>query len=131
MPSQSDLYYSFQPLVYQPALEVVSFTLKESISQNFKLELELISYEHDLDFGQLLDKPALFTISRANYPLRHVHGLISAFSQADSGPHRTRYSAVVEPQLARAGVRSNWRIFQHKSARAADSRNDAQTPRHY
>lgn len=46
MPSQSDLYYSFQPLVYQPALEVVSFTLKESISQNFKLELELISYEH-------------------------------------------------------------------------------------
>ena len=115
MPSQSDLYYSFQPLVYRPALEVVSFTLKESISQNFKLELELISYEHDLDFGQLLDKPALFTISRANCPLRHVHGLISAFSQADSGPHRTRYSAVVEPQLARAGLRSNWRIFQHRS----------------
>ncbi|GEM_PF-6798439 len=52
MPSQSDLYYSFQPLFYRPALDVVSFTLKESISQNFKLELELISYEHDLDFGQ-------------------------------------------------------------------------------
>lgn len=115
MPSQSDLYYSFQPLASRLVFEVVSFKLKEGISSNFQLKLELISHEHDVDFGQLLDKPALFTISRANRPLRHVHGLISTFNQADSGPHRTRYSAVVEPQLARANLRSNWRIFQQKT----------------
>ncbi|WP_087500853.1 type VI secretion system Vgr family protein [Pseudomonas sp. SID14000] len=115
MPSQSDLHYSFRPLASRLEFEVASFTLKEGISTNFQLELELISHENDLDFGHLLDKPALFTISRANCPLRYVHGLISTFNQGDSGPHRTRYSAVVEPQLARANLRSNWRIFQHKT----------------
>ncbi|RCL28431.1 type VI secretion system tip protein VgrG [Pseudomonas sp. AFG_SD02_1510_Pfu_092] len=115
MPSQSDLYYSFQPLASRSAFEVLSFKLKESLSSNFQLELELISHECEVDFGQILDKPALFTISRANRPLRHVHGLVSIFNQGDSGPHRTRYSALIEPQLARANLCSNWRIFQQKT----------------
>ncbi|MEB6587531.1 hypothetical protein MXM82_00005, partial [Pseudomonas asiatica] len=62
MPSQSDLRYSFQPLVGNADFEVVSFELKEEISAPFTLELELISFEPDIDFGQLLDKPVLFTV---------------------------------------------------------------------
>ncbi|MCX2890159.1 type VI secretion system tip protein TssI/VgrG [Pseudomonas sp. DCB_BI] len=115
MPSQSGLYYSFRPLVTPLEFEVASFQLKEGISSNFQLELELVSHEYDVDFGALLDQPALFTISRGQQALRHVHGLISTFRQGDSGPRRTRYSAVIEPRLARANLRSNWRIFQHKT----------------
>ncbi|MDF0729249.1 type VI secretion system tip protein TssI/VgrG [Pseudomonas entomophila] len=115
MPSQSDLRYSFKPLVGKAEFEVVSFTLEEAISTPFALNLELISYEHDVDFGKLLDQPALFTIWHGQRPVRYVHGLISTFSQGDSGFHRTRYRALVEPQLARAALRSNWRIFQHKT----------------
>ncbi|MFK5736990.1 type VI secretion system tip protein VgrG, partial [Pseudomonas urmiensis] len=48
-------------------------------------------------------------------PVRYVHGLVSSFSQGDSGFSRTRYQALVEPQLARASLRSNWRIFQQKT----------------
>ncbi|TLP52262.1 MULTISPECIES: contractile injection system protein, VgrG/Pvc8 family, partial [Pseudomonas] len=48
-------------------------------------------------------------------PVRHVHGLVSRFSQGESGFHRTYYHAVIEPILARAGLRSNWRIFQQKT----------------
>ncbi|MQG94752.1 type VI secretion system Vgr family protein [Pseudomonas sp. MN1F] len=115
MPSQSDLRYSFQPLVSQVEFEVVSFELREEISTPFTLELTLISFENDINFGHLLDKPALFTIWDGERPVRYVHGLVSRFSQAESGFCRTYYHALVEPQLARAGLRSNWRIFQQKT----------------
>ncbi|HFL7943316.1 TPA: type VI secretion system Vgr family protein [Pseudomonas putida] len=75
----------------------------------------MVSFEDDVDFGQLLDKPVLFTIWRGERPLRYVHGLVSTFSQGETGLHRTRYRALVEPVLARAGLRSNWRIFQQKT----------------
>ncbi|MRF39369.1 type VI secretion system tip protein VgrG [Escherichia coli] len=115
MPSQSDLRFTFQPLAGQIDFEVVSFELDEMISSPFQLKLELISFEDEVDFGQLLDKPVLFTIWRGERPLRYVHGLVSSFSQGETGFYRTRYRALVEPVLARAGLRSNWRIFQHKT----------------
>ncbi|HDS0917830.1 TPA: type VI secretion system tip protein VgrG [Pseudomonas putida] len=115
MPSQSDLRFTFQPLVGRSEFEVVSFELDEAISTPFQLKLELVSFEDDVDFGQLLDKPVLFTIWRGERPLRYVHGLVSTFSQGETGFHRTCYRALVEPVLARAGLRSNWRIFQQKT----------------
>ncbi|GLO53823.1 hypothetical protein PPUN110474_52240 [Pseudomonas putida] len=115
MPSQSDLRFTFQPLAGQIDFEVVSFELDEVISSPFQLKLELISFEDEVDFGQLLDKPVLFTIWRGERPLRYVHGLVSSFSQGETGFYRTRYRALVEPVLARAGLRSNWRIFQQKT----------------
>ncbi|MBH3361537.1 hypothetical protein [Pseudomonas sp. URMO17WK12:I11] len=54
MPRQSDLRYSFQPLVGDAEFEVVSFTLKKGISQPFTLELQLISYEHDIDLSPVV-----------------------------------------------------------------------------
>ncbi|MGY3285512.1 type VI secretion system VgrG family protein [Pseudomonas fulva] len=115
MPSQSDLRYTFEPLVGNAEFEVVSFEHKEAISTPFTLELELVSFEPNIDFGQLLDKPILFTIWDGKGPVRYVHGLVSRFSQGESGFYRTYYHALVEPTLARAGLRSNWRIFQQKT----------------
>ena len=115
MPSQSDFYFTFQPLAGPSEFEVVSFELNEAISTPYQLNLELISFDDEVDFGQLLDKPVLFTIWRGERALRYVHGLVSTFSQGDTGFCRTRYRALVEPMLARAGLRSNWRIFQQKT----------------
>ncbi|MGE8323585.1 MAG: type VI secretion system Vgr family protein [Pseudomonas sp.] len=115
MSSQTDLHFTFQPLAGRLEFEVVSFELDEAISSPFQLKLELISFEDDVDFGQLLDKPVLFTLWRGERPLRYVHGLVSSFSQGETGFYRTRYRALVEPMLARAGLRSNWRIFQQKT----------------
>ncbi|MBF8669089.1 type VI secretion system tip protein VgrG [Pseudomonas putida] len=112
---QSDLRFSFQPLAGDIQFEVLSFELDEAISAPFQLKLELISHEDEVDFGQLLDKPVLFTIWQHERPLRYVHGVVSTFSQGETGFYRTRYHALVEPVLARAGLRSNWRIFQHKT----------------
>ena len=115
MPTQSDLHYRFQPLASKTLFEVVSFTLDEALSTPFRLVVELVSYTENADFAHLLDKPALFTILRGQRPVRYVHGLVSAFTQGDSSFCRTRYQAVIEPKLARAALRSNWRIFQHQS----------------
>ncbi|MFR0716265.1 type VI secretion system Vgr family protein [Enterobacterales bacterium BD_CKDN230030183-1A_HGKHYDSX7] len=115
MPSQSDLRFTFHPLVGKTQFEVVSFSLTEAVSTPFKLLLELISFEKAVDFSHLLDKPVLFTLWRADRPVRHVHGLVSSFTQGETGFYRTRYHAVIEPQLARAALRSNWRIFQQKT----------------
>lgn len=115
MPRQSDLRYTFEPSDSPAAFDVIEFKLEEGLSRPFLLTLELSSRDPNVDFTGLLDNPALFTIWRAEQPVRYVHGLISAFSQGDTGFRRTRYHAVVEPRLARAGLRSNWRIFQQKS----------------
>ncbi|WDY56608.1 hypothetical protein [Pseudomonas sp. PSKL.D1] len=53
MPNQSDLRYSLQPLVGKADFEVVSFKLEETLSQPFVLDLVLISYTHEVDFGHL------------------------------------------------------------------------------
>lgn len=116
MPSQSSLRYTFLPLTGEATFDVISFTFEEAISTPFKLQLELSSQDDDVNFSQLLDQPVLFTIWHGAKPMRYVHGLVSTFSQGDSGRSRTRYQALVEPLLARAGLRSNWRIFQQKTA---------------
>ncbi|MEL1086704.1 type VI secretion system Vgr family protein [Pseudomonas sp. OB66] len=111
MPRQSDLRFTFEPLKGDP-FEVVSFTLEESLSQPFKLTLELASHNAAIDFNRVLDLAGLFTIWRGETAVRYVHGLVSLFTQGDTGFRRTRYSAVIEPTLKRFDLRSNWRIFQ-------------------
>ncbi len=111
MPRQSDLRFTFEPLKGD-AFDVVSFTLEEGLSQPFKLHLELASHNAAIDFNNVLDLAGLFTIWRGEMPVRYVHGLVSLFTQGDTGFHRTRYTAVIEPTLARFNLRSNWRIFQ-------------------
>ncbi|WP_225787974.1 phage late control D family protein, partial [Pseudomonas sp. Marseille-P8916] len=54
MPHQSDLRYSFQPLVGNALFEVVSFKLHEALSTPFTLHLELVSFDDDVAFGELL-----------------------------------------------------------------------------
>lgn len=111
MPRQSDLRFTFEPLQGDP-FDVVSFTLEESLSQPFKLSLELASHSAAIDFNRVLDLAGLFTIWRGETAVRYVHGLVSLFTQGDTGFRRTRYSAVIEPTLKRFDLRSNWRIFQ-------------------
>ena len=114
MPRQSDLRYTFEPSGGAD-FEVIEFTLDEGLSKPFTLMLQLASFDAELDFGTLLDKPALLTIWRGDSPVRYVHGLISSLTQGDTGFRRTRYSAVIEPALARTRLCSNWRIFQQQT----------------
>ena len=114
MPRPSDLRFTFAP-ASGVALDVVAFTLTESLSEPFRLQLDLSSSDAAMDFGSLLDQPAVLTIWRDAQPVRYVHGIVSALAQGATGFRRTRYTAVVEPALARLGLSSDWRVFQQLS----------------
>ncbi|WP_438858632.1 type VI secretion system Vgr family protein, partial [Achromobacter spanius] len=114
MPRLSDLRFTFTP-ASGVAFDVIEFTLDEALSDTYRLCLELSSIDPAIDFGTLLDQPALFTIWRGEQAVRHVHGIVTEFAQADTGFRRTRYRLVVEPSLARAALCSDWRIYQHLS----------------
>ncbi|CAN7717032.1 type VI secretion system tip protein TssI/VgrG [Caballeronia sp. LjRoot31] len=114
MPRQSDLRFTFEP-ASGVTFDVIEFDLDEALSAPFALTLELSSSDPAVDFGQILDQPALFTLYQGEQPVRYVHGIVSTFAQGDTGFRRTRYRAVVEPTLAHAGLRSDWRIFQQQS----------------
>jgi type VI secretion system secreted protein VgrG len=63
MPRQSNLRYIFEPAGGE-TFEVVEFNFTEGLSQPFVLDVELSSGNPAVDFGQILDQPALFTIWR-------------------------------------------------------------------
>ncbi|MFF7399094.1 type VI secretion system Vgr family protein [Achromobacter sp. NPDC008082] len=114
MTGQRDLRFSFN-IVGGMAFELVEFTLDEGLSEPFVLNLELASDDSSIDFGLVLDQPALLTLWHGDTAVRYVHGVVSRFEQGTTGFRRTRYRATVEPMLARAGLCSDWRIFQQLS----------------
>ncbi|MDG3821263.1 type VI secretion system tip protein VgrG, partial [Pseudomonas aeruginosa] len=63
--------------------EVVSFTLDEGLSETYRLTLDLAlsSFDPAIDFGQVLDQPAHFTLWQGGVAVRHVWGLVSVFEQ--------------------------------------------------
>ncbi|WP_020202195.1 type VI secretion system Vgr family protein [Cupriavidus sp. WS] len=111
MARQSDLRFTFA-VIGGESFDVVEFTLREALSETFVLELDLASTNPAVDFAQVLDRSALFTLWHGAKPVRYVHGTLSHFAQADTGFRRTRYRAIVEPRLARLKLCSDWRIFQ-------------------
>ncbi|WP_162922989.1 MULTISPECIES: type VI secretion system Vgr family protein [Burkholderia] len=113
MARQSDMRFTFKAGGLE--FDVVSFELEEGLSQPFTLSVDLASTDPSIDFAAVLDQPAQLTIWRAGQPVRYVHGLVSDFEQGETGFRRTRYRAVVEPRLARAGLCADWRIFQRQS----------------
>ena len=116
MSNLNDVRFTFStPADEAIAFDVVSFELTEGVSQLYRLEVQLVSFADNADFANLLDQPAVLTLWQQQQPVRHVHGLISRFEQGKTGHRRTRYRAVIEPQLARAGLQSDWRIFQHRT----------------
>ena len=110
MPVQSDLRFTFS--AGNDDFEVVEFHLREGLSETFRLDVDLSCTNPAVDFGEILDRPALFTLWQGEQPVRYVHGSVSSFQQGETGFRRTRYRAVVEPRLARLKLASDWRIFQ-------------------
>ncbi|WP_246282945.1 contractile injection system protein, VgrG/Pvc8 family [Achromobacter animicus] len=113
IPIQSDLRFTFA--IGDESFEVIEFTLQEGLSDTFLLEVDLAIANSAIDFGVVLDRAALLTIWHGSKPVRYVHGAVSSFVQGDTGFRRTRYSAIVEPRLARLKLSSDWRIFQSQS----------------
>ncbi|AIA72916.1 type VI secretion system tip protein VgrG [Pectobacterium atrosepticum] len=97
---------------------VVDFRLDEGLNCPFSLSLSLASALPDVDFGAVLDQPCELMIWYEGELKRRVSGIISGFTQGDTGFRRTRYQAEVRPALWRLGLRTNARIFQAQKPEA-------------
>ncbi|MFK1437564.1 contractile injection system protein, VgrG/Pvc8 family, partial [Pseudomonas aeruginosa] len=75
MSTQSDLRFTF--VVGDVDFDVVEFTLEEGLSETYRLDLALSSFDPAIDFGQVLDQPAHFTLWQGGVAVRHVWGLVS------------------------------------------------------
>ena len=115
MAVQSDYRYSLT-VNGSTQFEVVSFVVTEHLSELFRAELELASFDDSPKFSDILDHPATLTFWQDNSAVRHLNGIVTGLKQGESGFSRTRYSMVIEPALSRADLQADLRIFQQQDS---------------
>lgn len=96
-------------------LKVLEFTGKETISQPYRFDLELVSDRPDIELESLLHRQAFLRFDAQG---RGIHGQIFRVGQGDSGKRLTRYQVSLVPHLAYLGQRINQRVFQHQAVPA-------------
>ncbi len=101
-------------------LKVFRFTGKESISQPFEFEIELISDNPNLDLLAPVGQAASLTLIGRLYDgsryKRYIHGVIEEFVQLAAGIRHSRYRARLVPTVKPLHFTRNSRIFQKLSA---------------
>src|SRR5690554_5532467 len=100
-----------------PGLEhdfrVLSFRAHEAISQCYRIELQLVSDQLDLDLEALLQRNAWLGIQHGEGEGTGLHGLIHHAAIGEAGKRLTRYRLELVPHLHYLSLRHNQRIFQH------------------
>ncbi|AQZ95374.1 type IV secretion protein Rhs [Halopseudomonas phragmitis] len=91
--------------------KVLAFTAREAISQCYRIELQLVSEQPDIDLEALLQHSAWLDLGNGS----GLHGLIHHAAVSESGQRLTRYQLELVPHLHYLGLRHNQRIFQHLS----------------
>lgn len=94
-------------------LEVISFEGKESISEPYSFEINLINSFVRLDITKLLSKPAYLAFTPDNK--NGVHGTIQSVKRGAVGGEYAEFSIMLTPRFTHLEKRTNQRIFQHKT----------------
>ena len=115
MAVQSDYRYTLDA-GEKHTFDVISFKLTEGLSEPFRLELMLSSFDPNISFSALMDQSVTFTFWQGEQPVRYLNGIVTSFGLGKTGFVRTHYQMVVEPALARATFQSDSRIFQHQNS---------------
>lgn len=104
--------YYFEPAQLAPdTFQVVRFRGTEGLSQLFQFSFELLSTDPDIDFAQIVNKPATFTMMREGEPTP-INGIVTDFSLAGRTKDHIRYRATLQPTLWRLSLSYRSRIFQ-------------------
>jgi type VI secretion system secreted protein VgrG len=94
------------------ALQVVDFVGQDDISQIFRFDLNLVSKEADIDFTDVINKPATLTMMRGEEPTK-IHGLIADFQQGGRTADWVAYRATLVPRLWLLALNYQSRVFQN------------------
>ncbi|MEE9429801.1 MAG: type VI secretion system tip protein TssI/VgrG [Melioribacteraceae bacterium] len=94
-------------------LKIISFKGEESISDLFKYSFELLSTDPEIDAAKILNKKAVFEISRGDEDPISIHGIISEFEQRGSSHNYVSYHAVLVPALWRLKLTFRNEVYQN------------------
>jgi type VI secretion system secreted protein VgrG len=104
--------YAFEPAqLASDTFEVVRFEGTEGLSQLFNFDLHLVSTNPDIDFAKVVNKPATFTMTRADEDVP-VNGIVTDFSLHGRTADYITYRATLQPRLHRLSLSYRSRIFQ-------------------
>ncbi|MGB3543182.1 type VI secretion system tip protein TssI/VgrG [Rubrivirga sp.] len=97
--------------------QVAEFNGRESISQTFEFEVDLVSRDEAIDFEDVINKPATLSIARGGDEASEINGIVVDFVQSYEvegfdGYKRYLYRVVLVPRLWRLGLSNQSRIFQ-------------------
>ena len=107
--------FKFELTGVKPSLAVARFEGEEAISELYRFDLWLASYDPLLSFSTFVGHPALLTLSSAGDEQRYVHGIVSRFTQGEEGKSLAVYRATLVPKVWRLQYRHDVRIFQELS----------------
>ncbi|RJG36433.1 type VI secretion system tip protein TssI/VgrG, partial [Motilimonas pumila] len=117
MANQTGLQFTFRADgLSHGELLVTAFDYQEGLSQLFNVSLSLASRRDDVLPKEIVDQTGCLTIYQDGEILRHVHGIVSHFSQGDTGHSHSLYHVTLVPAAARLSLRHNSRIFQQQTA---------------
>ena len=96
------------------ALGVVSFKGTEGFSSCYRFEIDLVSSDLEIDAGQVLKRPAVFTIKREDGDVP-FHGILSEWRQMQAYGEYAFYRTVLQPRLWWLTLTSHNQVFLDKT----------------
>jgi type VI secretion system secreted protein VgrG len=96
------------------ALQVVSLKGREQISHLFQFDLDLVSSDPDIDFTDVVNKPATLTMLRIDQEVQ-LRGMIADFEVGGKTADWVAYRAVFVPRIWLLTLNYQTRIFQNVS----------------
>ncbi|WP_373819608.1 type VI secretion system tip protein TssI/VgrG [Glaesserella sp.] len=94
---------------------VIEFTCAVSYSELYTLDISVSSSNPAIEPGAVLDNYARLSVWQDGTLLQTFVGMVTDFEQGDSGFRLTHYRLRIRPDLWRATLRQNSRIFQQKN----------------
>ena len=114
----SDFTFRFESNGYaDDAFVVLSFTGRETISENYAFELELVSADMSLDTTALLQNNCTLAVYRDDVCLRRFHGILDAFEETQMLTDKIVYKATLVSRLSQLGYTRTNEIYLDETIR--------------
>lgn len=111
-----DLAYAVKTAVGDFTL--VSFKGREAVNQPFEIDLELASFDADIDLHALLDTQACIAVCSKYAPVKYLNGVVCQVTRGDEGARRCQYTMTLRPALHRLSLMTDARIWQQMTPQA-------------
>jgi type VI secretion system secreted protein VgrG len=94
----------------------VALSAEEAISQPFRIAIDAVSEQRQIDPNTILNYPACVTLTRSDNPTRHFHGIVRRCAAGGSAPRGYwGYTIELAPKFWFLGQTEDCRVYQAMS----------------